>query len=150
MFYRALFLICLTEKRKKPISYGEKMNFPDGLKYTDDHEWIRVEGNVGYIGVTDHAQSELGDVVYIDIEEDLETLEKGESFGTIEAVKTVADLYAPVDAKVLEVNTKLNDSPEKVNEDPYGDGWMVKVELSDPSQLDDLMDVEAYKSHVGQ
>lgn len=126
------------------------MNFPDGLKYTDDHEWIRVEGNVGYIGVTDHAQSELGDVVYIDIEEDLETLEKGESFGTIEAVKTVADLYAPVDAKVLEVNTKLNDSPEKVNEDPYGDGWMVKVELSDPSQLDDLMDVEAYKSHVGQ
>jgi glycine cleavage system H protein len=126
------------------------MNFPEGLKYTDDHEWIRVEGNTGWIGVTDHAQSELGDVVYIDIEEDLETLEKGESFGTIEAVKTVADLFSPVDAKVLEVNTKLNDSPEKVNEDPYGDGWMVKIELTDPSQLDELMDTEAYKSHVGQ
>jgi len=126
------------------------MNFPDGLKYTEDHEWLKVEGNVGYIGVTDHAQSELGDVVYIDIEEDIETLEKGESFGTIEAVKTVADLYAPIDAKVLEVNIKLNDSPEKVNEDPYGDGWMIKVELSDPGQLDELMDAEAYKSHVGQ
>jgi glycine cleavage system H protein len=126
------------------------MNFPDGLKYTDDHEWIKVDGTTGYIGITDHAQSELGDVVYIDIEEDLEKLEKGESFGTIEAVKTVADLYAPVDAKVLEVNTKLNDDPETVNNDPYEGGWMVKVELSDPSQLDELMDVEAYKSHVGQ
>ncbi|GAB5466869.1 MAG: glycine cleavage system protein GcvH [Candidatus Kapaibacteriales bacterium] len=126
------------------------MNFPDGLRYTDDHEWLKVEGNIGWIGVTDHAQSELGDVVFIDIEEDLESIEKGESFGTIEAVKTVADLYAPVDAKVLEVNTKLNDSPETVNDDPYEGGWMIKIELTDPSQADELMDVDAYKAHVGQ
>lgn len=126
------------------------MNFPEGLKYTDDHEWVKVEGNVGIIGVTDHAQSELGDVVYVDIDEDLAEIEKGNDFGTIEAVKTVADLYAPVSGKVLEVNTSINDSPEVVNQDPYGKGWMIKVELSDPSELDALMDVDAYKAHVGK
>lgn len=126
------------------------MNFPEGLKYTDDHEWVKVEGNVGIIGVTDHAQSELGDVVYVDIDEDLESIEKGSDFGTIEAVKTVADLYAPVSGKVLEVNTTINDNPEIVNSDPYGKGWMIKVELSDPSELESLMDVDAYKAHVGQ
>jgi len=126
------------------------MNFPEGLKYTDDHEWVKVEGNVGIIGVTDHAQSELGDVVYVDIDEDLESIEKGSDFGTIEAVKTVADLYAPVSGKVLEVNTSINDNPEIVNSDPYGKGWMIKVELSDPSELESLMDVDAYKAHVGQ
>jgi glycine cleavage system H protein len=126
------------------------MNFPEGLKYTDDHEWVKVEGNVGIIGVTDHAQSELGDVVYVDIDEDLAEIEKGNDFGTIEAVKTVADLYAPVSGKVLEVNTSINDSPEVVNQDPYGKGWMIKVELSDLSELDLLMDVDAYKAHVGK
>lgn len=126
------------------------MNFPEGLKYTDDHEWVKVEGNIGTIGVTDHAQSELGDVVYVDIDEDLESIEKGNDFGTIEAVKTVADLYAPISGKVVEVNTGINDNPEIVNSDPYGKGWMIKVEISDPSELDDLMDVDAYKAHVGQ
>ena len=126
------------------------MNFPEGLKYTDDHEWVKVEGNVGIIGVTDHAQSELGDVVYVDIDEDLESIEKGNDFGTIEAVKTVADLYAPVSGKVLEVNTSINDNPEIVNSDPYGKGWMIKIELSDPYELESLMDVDAYKAHVGQ
>lgn len=126
------------------------MNFPDGLKYTDDHEWVKIEGNIGTIGVTDHAQSELGDVVYVDIDEDLSEIVKGNDFGTIEAVKTVADLYAPVTGKVIEVNTSINDSPEDVNSDPYGKGWMIKVELSDLSELDSLMDVDAYKAHVGQ
>lgn len=126
------------------------MNFPEGLKYTDDHEWVKVEGNIGTIGVTDHAQSELGDVVYVDIDEDLAEIVKGNDFGTIEAVKTVADLYAPVTGKVVEVNTAINDSPEVVNSDPYGKGWMIKVELSNLSELDALMDVDAYKAHVGQ
>lgn len=126
------------------------MKFPEGLKYTDDHEWVKVEGNIGTIGVTDHAQSELGDVVYVDIDEDLESIEKGNDFGTIEAVKTVADLYAPISGKVVEVNTGINDNPEIVNSDPYGKGWMIKVEISDPSELNDLMDVDAYKAHVGQ
>ncbi len=125
------------------------MTFPENLKYTSDHEWIRVEGNTGWIGVTDHAQGELGDVVYIDIADGLDSITKGESFGTIEAVKTVADLYAPCSGKVLEVNRGLNDSPEKVNQDPYNDGWIVKVELSDLSDLDELMDVNAYKAIVG-
>ena len=125
------------------------MNFPENLKYTTDHEWIRVEGNTGWIGVTDHAQGELGDVVYIDIADDLGSITKGESFGTIEAVKTVADLYAPCSGKVLEVNRALNDSPEKVNQDPYQDGWIIKVELADLSDLDELMDVNAYKATVG-
>jgi glycine cleavage system H protein len=126
------------------------MNFPENLKYTNDHEWVKVEGNIGIIGITDHAQGELGDVVYLDIDEDLAEITKGEVFGTIEAVKTVADLYAPVSGKVLEINTGLNDEPEKVNEDPYDGGWMIKVELSDESELDDLLDVNAYKEIVGE
>ena len=126
------------------------MTFPEQLKYTTDHEWIRLEGNTGWIGVTDHAQGELGDVVYIDIADDLGTVNKGESFGTIEAVKTVADLFSPCTGKVLEVNRALNDSPEKVNQDPYGDGWIIKIELSNLSDLDELMDVNAYKATIGQ
>jgi len=126
------------------------MNFPENLKYTNDHEWVKVEGNIGIIGITDHAQGELGDVVYLDIDEDLAEITKGEVFGTIEAVKTVADLYAPVSGKVVEINTGLNDEPEKVNEDPYDGGWMIKVELSDKSELDDLLDVNAYKELVGE
>lgn len=124
------------------------MNFPADLKYTSDHEWIRVEGDVGTVGVTDHAQGELGDVVYIDIPDASAAVAKGGTFGSIEAVKTVADLYAPVSGQIIEVND-VNAAPDTVNKDPYGNGWLVKIKLSDPSELDGLMDVEAYKALVG-
>lgn len=126
------------------------MNFPEDLKYTKEHEWLRVEGNIGTVGVTDHAQGELGDIVYIDISSSLQEVSEGETFGTIEAVKTVADLFAPVSGKIVEVNTALNDAPETVNSDPYGNGWLVKIEMSDLSQLDNLLDVNAYRELVGQ
>jgi glycine cleavage system H protein len=126
------------------------MNFPENLKYTNDHEWIRIEGNEGYIGITDYAQGELGDVVYVDIDPDLKEITKGETFGTIEAVKTVSDLYAPCSGKVIEVNKELGNSPEKVNKDPYGKGWMVKIEIKDESVLSALLNVEDYKRLVGQ
>lgn len=125
------------------------MNIPHNLKYTKDHEWIKVEGNVGTIGITDFAQSELGDIVYVDIAPDISELTIGESFGTIEAVKTVSDMYAPVTGKVLELNKKLNDEPQLVNTDPYGEGWIIKVELSNASQLNDLLDAAAYNSQLG-
>ena len=125
------------------------MHFPGDLKYTKDHEWIRVEGNIGTIGITDHAQGELGDVVYIDIPDDSATLSVGDSFGTIEAVKTVADMYAPVSGKIIEVNNALNDAPETVNGDPYGAGWMIKLELTNLAELGELMDVTAYKEIIG-
>jgi len=126
------------------------MNFPEDLKYTDDHEWLRVEDNIGTIGITDHAQSELGDVVYVDIDENLSEVTAGESFGTIEAVKTVADLLAPVSGKVIKINTAINDAPETVNKDPYGEGWLIKIEITDPTQIDKLMDAAAYKKMIGQ
>jgi len=125
------------------------MNFPDDLKYTDDHEWIRVNGNIGIVGITDHAQSELGDVVYVDIDEGKSNVTAGDTFGTIEAVKTVADMLAPVSGKIVEINKSINDSPEIVNNDPYGEGWMVKIEMTDPSELNKLMDVNAYKQLIG-
>ncbi len=125
------------------------MNFPSELKYTKDHEWIRVEGNEAYIGITDFAQRELGDIVYIDINTVGEEVEKDEVFGTVEAVKTVSDLFMPVTATLVEVNPALNDNPELVNSDPYGDGWMVKVSLADVSVINDLLDADAYKSLVG-
>ena len=125
------------------------MEFPKDLKYTSDHEWIKVDGNIGTIGITAHAASELGDVVYVDVAEDLSELVAGENFGTIEAVKTVADLLAPVTGKITAINTGLNDAPETVNNDPYGEGWMVKVELSNPAEIDALMDAEAYKALIG-
>ena len=124
------------------------MNFPADLKYTSDHEWIRVEGDVGTIGVTDHAQGELGDVVYIDIPDAAATVAKGGVFGSIEAVKTVADLYAPVGGTLLEVND-VNAAPDTVNKDPYGAGWLVKIKLSDPSELDGLLSVDAYTQLIG-
>jgi glycine cleavage system H protein len=124
------------------------MNFPADLKYTSDHEWIRVEDGIGTIGVTDHAQGELGDVVYVDIPDASATVAKGGTFGSIEAVKTVADLFAPVSGTIIEVND-INGSPEVVNKDPYGAGWLVKIKLSDPSELDGLMDVDAYKASIG-
>lgn len=126
------------------------MNFPAELKYTSDHEWVRVEGNIGIIGVTDHAQSELGDVVYVDINGNLGDVNQGDVIGTIEAVKTVADMFAPISGKIIEVNNAINDNPDVVNKDPYGDGWMVKMELSNPSEIDALMNVDAYKASVGQ
>jgi len=126
------------------------MNFPKNIKYTKDHEWIKVEGNIGYIGVTDYAQGELGDVVYVDIDSDLKEIVKGNTFGTIEAVKTVSDLFAPCSGKVLEVNKDLTNTPEDVNNDPYGKGWMVKVEIKDIDELSDLLDSAAYKELIGQ
>ncbi len=126
------------------------MNFPDNLKYSTDHEWIRVEGNIGIIGVTDHAQSELGDIAYVDIAESTTQLVAGESFGTIEAVKAVSDLMAPTSGKVVEINMALNDNPAAVNNDPYNEGWMIKIEISNPAELDNLMDATAYKAFIGQ
>lgn len=126
------------------------MNIPANLKYTKDHEWIKVEGNIGTIGITDFAQSELGDIVYIDINPDLSEIVSGESFGTIEAVKTVSDMYAPVDGKVIELNKSLNENPQVVNSDPYGGGWIVKIELSNAAQLDNLLTPEAYQAQLGQ
>lgn len=126
------------------------MKIPENVKYTDDHEWVRVEGKIGVIGITDYAQGELGDVVFIDIDPSLNEISKGNSFGTIEAVKTVSDMFAPFSGKLIEINKKLSDSPEVVNFDPYGEGWMVKAELSDPADLKDLLDAQAYKSLIGQ
>ncbi len=126
------------------------MNIPAELKYTKDHEWIKVEGNIGTIGITDYAQGELGDIVYVDINPDITELTIGESFGTIEAVKTVSDLYAPASGKVVELNKKLNDEPQLVNSDPYSEGWIIKIELSDASQLGELLDAAAYQAQLGQ
>jgi len=125
------------------------MNFPSELKYTSDHEWIKVVGNQAYVGITDFAQRELGDIVYIDINSLGKTVTKEAVFGTVEAVKTVSDLFMPVDAKVLEFNKKLDTNPELVNQDPYGDGWMVKIELSDLSQVDGLLSAADYAASVG-
>lgn len=127
-----------------------KMNIPDNLKYTKDHEWVLVEGNIGTVGVTDYAQGELGDVVFVDIDSDLSEISKGNSFGTIEAVKTVGDLFAPFSGKVAQINSKLIDSPEIINTDPYGEGWMMKAEISDKADLDELLDATAYKALIGQ
>jgi len=125
------------------------MNIPKELKYTKDHEWIKVDGNTGYIGITDFAQGELGDVVFIDIASDLAEITVGSSFGTIEAVKTVSDMFAPVTGKVLEVNPKLGDEPQLLNSDPYGEGWIIKIELADAAQLNELMDAAAYEAQLG-
>lgn len=125
------------------------MNVPSELKYTQDHEWVRVEGDVITVGITDFAQGELGDIVYVEVETVDETLEANEVFGTVEAVKTVSDLFLPVSGEIIEFNESLEDEPEKVNSDPYGDGWMIKVKCSDPSQLDELLSAEDYKEHIG-
>jgi len=126
------------------------MNIPENLKYTKEHEWVRVDGNIGTIGVTDYAQGELGDVVFVDIDPNLSEAKKGESVGTIEAVKTVSDMYAPFSGKVVEINANLANNPEIINSDPYGEGWMLKIEISDPSELNDLLDAAAYKALIGQ
>lgn len=125
------------------------MNFPSELKYTKDHEWVKVEGNEAFVGITDFAQRELGDIVYIDINTVGDEVSKDDVFGTVEAVKTVSDLFMPVTGTVLEVNAVLNDNPELVNSDPYGQGWMVKVALADVADVDGLLTADAYKALVG-
>lgn len=126
------------------------MSIPGNLKYTKEHEWVLVEGNIGTIGVTDYAQGELGDVVFVDIDPSISEVKKGASIGTIEAVKTVSDIYSPFSGKVVEINEALKDSPEVVNSDPYGNGWMLKIEMSDPSELNDLLDAASYQALIGQ
>jgi glycine cleavage system H protein len=125
------------------------MNVPDDLKYTREHEWIKVEGDEAVVGVTDFAQEELGDVVFIEIETEGETLARGDAFGTIEAVKTVSDLYMPLDGEVSAVNETLEEAPELVNSKPFDDGWMIRIKYSDPSQLDDLLSAEDYRALIG-
>jgi glycine cleavage system H protein len=124
------------------------MNIPENLKYTKEHEWVKMEGDTAVVGITDYAQGELGDVVFVEIETVGETLEKDETFGTVEAVKTVSDLFMPLSGEVAEKNDALDDDPESINKDPYGDGWMIKIKASDLSELDGLLDAEAYKGLV--
>jgi glycine cleavage system H protein len=125
------------------------MELPEDLKYTKNHEWVRIEGDTATIGISDFAQNELGDVVFVEIETEGEELDKDEVFGTVEAVKTVSDLYMPVSGKVEEVNPKLESEPETVNQDPYGEGWMIKVKMKDPSEAESLLDANAYKDLTG-
>ena len=126
------------------------MNFPSNVKYTREHEWIRQEGDVAYVGITDYAQEQLGDIVFVDIQTEGETLEAGETFGTIEVVKTISDLFIPVAGEVLEQNAALADQPELVNQDPYGEGWLIKIKPSADADFDNLLDAEAYKALVNE
>lgn len=126
------------------------MNLPDNLKYTKDHEWVRVEGDVAVVGITDFAQSELGDIVYVDIDTLDKQVGQEDVFGTVEAVKTVSDLFSPLSGTVLEVNPKLDNSPELVNSDPYGDGWIIRMSIGDVSQIDGLLTAEGYREVIGQ
>jgi glycine cleavage system H protein len=126
------------------------MNFPENLKYTKEHEWVSMDGGIATIGVTEFAQSELGDIVFVEIETEGETLNQDEVFGTIEAVKTVSDLFMPISGEIVAINTDLEDAPESVNESPYENGWMVKIKASDMSEIEGLMDADAYKSLIGQ
>lgn len=124
-------------------------NIPSNLKYSQDHEWIRVEGDEAYVGITDFAQSQLGDIVFVDITTEGETLGQNDVFGTIEAVKTVSDAFMPVAGEVLEFNAELENAPETVNKDPYGAGWMIKIRMTDPAQLDSLLTPDQYTAHIG-
>ena len=125
------------------------MNFPSELRYTKEHEWVKLEGDIATVGITDFAQSELGDIVYVEIETVGQTLAKDEIFGSVEAVKTVSDLFLPIAGEVLEVNAALNDQPELVNTDPYNEGWMIKMKVSNLADFDSLMDVDTYQAHTG-
>lgn len=126
------------------------MNFPADLRYTSDHEWVKLDGDVATVGITEFAQSELGDIVFVEIETQGETLDQEETFGSVEAVKTVSDLFMPISGEIVEVNEGLEDAPESVNNDPYGDGWMIKIKVSDASQVDALMSADDYKASIGQ
>ncbi|WP_422081740.1 glycine cleavage system protein GcvH [Ulvibacterium sp.] len=125
------------------------MNIPSELKYTKDHEWIRIEGDVAIVGITDFAQGELGDIVYVEVETLDETLEREEVFGTVEAVKTVSDLFQPLSGEIIAFNESLEDEPEKVNSDPYGEGWMIKIRISEPAEIEDLLSDGDYKELIG-
>lgn len=124
------------------------MNIPANLRYTNEHEWIRVEGNEAFVGITDYAQSELGEIVFVDVNTEGETLQKDEIFGSVEAVKTVADLHMPASGKVIEVNEALNDQPELVNNDPYGEGWMIKIALTNAAEVEGLLDAAGYQAII--
>lgn len=126
------------------------MNFPENLKYTSEHEWVRMEGDVAYVGITDYAQEQLGDIVFVDVPTVGETLKEGETFGTIEVVKTISDLFLPISGEILELNEKLEETPELVNTDPYGEGWIIKVNPSDKSEFDNLLSAEAYKKLINE
>ncbi len=125
------------------------MNIPQELKYTKDHEWVKLDGDIAIVGVTDFAQGELGDIVYVEVETVGDTLDREEVFGTVEAVKTVSDLFSPLSGEIIEFNESLEGTPEKVNSDPYGEGWMVKIKMSDPNQASDLLSAEEYKDLIG-
>lgn len=125
------------------------MSNPANLKYTKDHEWLRIEGEVAYIGITDYAQSELGEIIYVEVETVGETLQEGEVFGTVEAVKTVSEMFLPVDGEIIELNEELTDKPELINEDPYGKGWIIKITVANLSQVDGLLSAEAYEKLLG-
>ncbi len=124
------------------------MKIPEGLKYTKDHEWIKVDGEEAYVGITDYAQNELGDIVFVEVETEGESLNKQESFGTIEAVKTVSDMFMPVSGKILEFNDELESSPEIINKDPYDKGWILKIKITNPDEVNDLLDAEGYKKLI--
>jgi len=124
------------------------MNFPEDLKYTREHEWCRIQGNVAVVGITDHAQDQLGDIVYVELPDVGDEVKKGETFGVVESTKAVSDLFAPVSGKVVEVNDPLADAPETINEDPYEDGWLIKVELASPAEVQELLDVAGYRKFV--
>ncbi len=124
------------------------MNFPNELKYTSEHEWIRVEGNIGIVGITDFAQNELGDIVYVDIPVLGKTIAQNDVFGSIETVKVVSDLFSPVSGKVIEINSTINDAPEKINKDPYGEGWLIKIEISNPEEIANLLTSDAYQKLI--
>jgi len=124
------------------------MNIPENLHYTEDHEWIRVEGEEAFVGITDFAQKELGDIVFVEVETVDETLDKGETFGTVEAVKTVSDLFMPIGGTILELNEKIEDTPELINKDPYVEGWIIRIKITDPAELDKLLDSNAYSAQV--
>ena len=126
------------------------MNFPNELKYTADHEWVRINGNEAVIGITDFAQSELGEIVYVDVDTEGEKIDRNEVFGSIEAVKTVSDLMMPMTGEVLEVNAELEDAPQLVNEDPYGKGWIIKVAIENPAEADELLDAAGYQEKIGK
>ena len=125
------------------------MNIPENLKYTKDHEWISIDGDVATVGITQFAQGELGDIVYVDVDTLDETIDQNEVFGSVEAVKTVSDLFMPLSGEIIEFNEALEDAPEKVNSDPYGEGWMIKIKFSETSEVDNLLDAEAYKEIIG-
>ncbi len=126
------------------------MNIPKELKYTKDHEWARIEGDVATVGITDYAQGELGDIVFVELPKAGSSVSQGDSFGTIEAVKAVSDLYAPLSGEITEVNAALDEAPETVNNSPYGDGWMIKIKISDPSEVDNLLSADDYEKLIGE